>query len=57
MNNSNYFLTKKTIKLDKTKIISDETNTFIIQNTYNVNGIGLVFFGYVRYGCVKKMIH
>ena len=54
MNNSNYFLTKKTIKLDKTKIISDETNTFIIQNTYNVNGIGLVFFGYVRYGCVKK---
>ena len=54
INKSNYFLTKKTIKNDKSKIISDETNTFIIQNTYNVNGIGLVFFGYVRYGCVKK---
>ena len=54
INKSNYFLTKKTIKTDKNKIISDETNTFIIQNTYNVNGIGLVFFGYVRYGCVKK---
>tara|TARA_Y100000746_G_scaffold217954_1_gene214136 strand:- start:64 stop:1497 length:1434 start_codon:yes stop_codon:yes gene_type:complete len=54
INKSNYFLTKKTIKTDKSKIVTDETNTFIIQNTYNVNGIGLVFFGYVRYGCVKK---
>ena len=54
INKSNYFLTKDTIKTDKTKIISNDTNTFIIQDTYNVNGIGLVFFGYVRYGYIKK---
>ena len=29
-------------------------NTFIIQNTYNVNGIGIVFFGYVKYGIINK---
>jgi len=53
------------ISLTKTKYIIDKTNlqinneinnvnTFIIETTYNVKGIGLVFFGYVKYGTIKK---
>lgn len=54
INKSNYILNKKNIKINKSKTNINETNTFIIQNTYNVNGIGLVFFGYVKYGIIKK---
>lgn len=48
---------KKTKDIDnnnENNINEDNINTFIIQNTYNVNGIGIVFFGYMKYGCIKK---
>ena len=52
INKSNYFLEK--FNKNNTIFNNNQTNIFIIQNTYNVNGIGLVFFGYVKYGYIKK---
>ena len=43
-----YNLPLKPVTIDKDK------NVFIIQETYNVNGVGIVFFGYVKYGNIYK---
>ena len=51
LSKTNYIINKYNFKLNNN---TDNVNTFIIQNTYNVHGIGLVFFGYVKYGYVKK---
>lgn len=32
----------------------EEDNIYIIQETYNVKGIGIVFYGYQKSGCIKK---
>lgn len=32
----------------------DEDNIYIIQENYNVKGIGIVFYGYQKSGCIKK---
>jgi elongation factor 1-alpha len=48
---TNYIIYKNNLQLNNDK---NNINTFIIENTYNVVGIGLVFFGYVKYGHIKK---
>ena len=53
LHNSKIVLSKKSIN-NKNKNNNENDNIFIIQNTYNVSGIGLVFFGYVKYGIIKK---
>lgn len=34
--------------------INNSKNIYIIQETYNVKGVGIVFYGYMKYGSIKK---
>ena len=40
--------------LENSKNAKNEDNIYIIQETYNVKGIGIVFYGYQKNGCIKK---
>lgn len=34
--------------------INNSKNIYIIQETYNIKGVGIVFYGYMKYGSIKK---
>ena len=40
--------------LEKSENSKNEDNIYIIQETYNVKGIGIVFYGYQKSGFIKK---
>ena len=50
---NNYFNKQQIIQKPITKA-QDEKNVFIIQETYVINGVGMVFYGHVKFGCISK---
>ena len=63
MQKKNIVIKRKDTGKDTNKIIkcnnnnnnnNNETSIFIIHETYNIRGVGIVFYGYVKSGCIKK---
>ena len=52
-----YFISNPTMSIPITKSITtsnEDDNIFIIQETYHINGVGIVFYGHVKQGSISK---